>query len=153
MISITDSQPRSTSTGSARDGPLAWRLGWSTVRPMDGLHAGLAIVTGIAVVLLLAASVAAGGGLVGRGGSGSIGRCSRDSRRARGRRERAPRARDRAPGPPIQLHFLYAVVLAGLALTVRGGCRPRPTRRVGGWLVLGSIVLGGVLVRAFMTVG
>jgi hypothetical protein len=119
---------------------------------MDGLHAGLAVVTGIAVVLLLAASVAAAVGWAG-------GRLWLDRAVlaqavvalvavASGLVLLATGAR-----PADPLHFLYAVVLAGLALTVRAAAGRRPTRRVGGWLVMGSLVLGGVLVRAIMTGG
>jgi uncharacterized membrane protein len=55
--------------------------------------------------------------------------------------------------PADPLHFLYGAVLVGLALILRAAAGRRPTRRVGTWLVLGSLVLVGVLVRAFMTGG
>jgi hypothetical protein len=119
---------------------------------MDGLHAGLAVVTGIAVVLLLAASVAAAAGW--SGGRAWLDRAVLVQAVAAlvavgsGLLVLASGAR-----PADPLHFLYAVVLAGFALTIRAAAGTRPTRRVGGWLVLGSLVVGGVLVRAFMTGG
>jgi hypothetical protein len=119
---------------------------------MDGLHAGLAVVTGIAVVLLLAASVAAAAGW--SGGRVWLDRAVLVQAVAAlvavgsGLLVLASGAR-----PADPLHFLYAVVLAGFALTLRAAAGTRPTRRVGGWLVLGSLVVGGVLVRAFMTGG
>lgn len=119
---------------------------------MDGIHAGLAIVTAIAVIALLVASIAAASGWSG-------GRLWLD-RAVLGQTVVALvavasglvlLATGARPADP--LHFLYAAVLAGLALTVRTAAGRRPTRRVGGWLVLGSLVLGGVLIRAFMTGG
>jgi hypothetical protein len=109
-------------------------------------------VTGIAVVLLLAASVTAAAGW--SGGRVWLDRAVLVQAVAAlvavgsGLLVLASGAR-----PADPLHFLYAVVLAGFALTVRAAAGTRPTRRVGGWLVLGSLVLGGVLVRAFMTGG
>jgi hypothetical protein len=119
---------------------------------MDGLHAGLAVATAVAVAVLLVASVAAAVGWSG------------------GRRwlDRAVLVQTVVAlvavvsglgllvtglRPADPLHFLYAALVAGLALVVRAAAGRRSTRRVGGWLVLGSLVLGGVLVRAFMTGG
>jgi hypothetical protein len=119
---------------------------------MDGLHAGLAVVTAVTGAVLLAASIAAALGW-------SDGRLWLD--RAviietvvalvavgSGLVLLATGAR-----PADPLHFLYAALIAGLALGVRAAAGRRPTRRVGTWLVLGSLVLGGVLFRAFMTGG
>jgi hypothetical protein len=119
---------------------------------MDGVHAGLAVVTAVAIAVLLAASVAAAMGWSG-------GRLWLDRAVivqtivalvavASGLVLLAAGAH-----PVDPLHFLYAVLIAGIALGVRAVAGRRATRRVGGWLVLGSLVLGGVLVRAFMTGG
>jgi hypothetical protein len=119
---------------------------------MDGLHAGLAVVTAIGVAVLLVASVAAAVGW--NGGRLWLDRAVLAQTVvalvavASGLVLLATGAR-----PADPLHLLYAVLLAGLALGVRAAAGRRPTRRVGGWLVLGSLVLGGVLVRAFMTGG
>jgi hypothetical protein len=55
--------------------------------------------------------------------------------------------------PADPLHLLYGAVLVGFPIGLRLVAGRRPTRRVGTWLVLGSLVVGGVLVRAFMTGG
>jgi hypothetical protein len=119
---------------------------------MSGLHAGLALVAAAGVGLLFGASVAAAAGW-------SRGRIWLD------RAVLAATAGALAAigsgvallaggdGPADPLHFLYAAVLAALPLGLRAVAGRRPTRRVGRWLALGSLVLGGVLVRAFMTGG
>jgi hypothetical protein len=117
---------------------------------MDGIHAGLAIVAAVAVGLLLVAGLAAALGrsdgrlwldraILLQAGTAAAAVASGLVLLVAGHR------------PGDGLHFLYAAVLAALPLGLRVAAGRRPTRRVGWWLVLGSLVLGGVLVRAFMT--
>jgi hypothetical protein len=117
---------------------------------MAGLHAVLAAGAALGVALLLAAAVAASAGC-GRG---------------RHWLDRAILVQAGAaaaagvtgiillPGgnrPTDPLHFLYGAVLVALPLGLRLVAGRRPTQRVGSWLVVGSLIAGGVLVRAFMT--
>ncbi|MFL5768663.1 MAG: hypothetical protein ACJ765_01140 [Chloroflexota bacterium] len=117
---------------------------------MGGLHAAAAVVSAGTVALLLAASLAATVGW-------SRGRLWLDraiavqvvatlAAVASGLLVLADGSR-----PAEALHFLYAIVLAGLPLGLRAIAGRWPTRRVGTWLVLGSLVAGGVVIRAFMT--
>jgi hypothetical protein len=117
---------------------------------MDGIHAGLAIVAAVAAGLLLVASVSAALGrsdgrlwldrtILLQVGTASAAVASGLVLLVEGHR------------PADGLHFLYAALAAALPLGLRLAAGRRPTRRVGWWLVLGSLVLGGVLVRAFMT--
>ena len=119
---------------------------------MSGLHAGLAVVAAIGVGLLFLAAVAASAGW-------SRGRPWLDRAMLI---QVATAAAALVTGlllliagnrPADPLHLLYGVVLVAIALVVRAAAGRRPTRRVGVWLVLGSLVLGGVLFRAFMTGG
>ena len=122
------------------------------MRRMSGLHAGLATVAVVGVALVLAASVAAAAGwsrgrrwldraIVVQAATALLAALAGLVLLAGGNR------------PSDPLHFVYAALLVGLALAVRAAAGRRPTRRVGVWLVLGSLVLGGVLIRAFMTGG
>jgi hypothetical protein len=119
---------------------------------MSGLHAGLAVVTAIAVAALLVASIAAAVGwsrgrlwldraVIVQAAVALVALLSGLGLLLTGSR------------PADPLHFLYGAVLAGLALIVRASAGRRPTRRVGTWLAVGSLVLIGVLIRAFMTGG
>ncbi|HEX5013447.1 MAG TPA: hypothetical protein VFV72_04735 [Candidatus Limnocylindrales bacterium] len=119
---------------------------------MSELHAGLAVVAAIGVGLLFVAAVAAAAGW-------TRGRLWLDRAILV---QAATAAAAVATGlglviagsrPDDPLHLLYGLVLVALALVVRAAAGHRPTRRVGVWLVLGSLVLGGVLFRAFMTGG
>jgi len=119
---------------------------------MDGIHAGLAVVAAVAVGLLLVASVSAALGRSGgrlwldraillQAGTAFAAVASGLVLLGAGHR------------PTDALHFLYATVAAAHPIGLRLAAGRRPTRRVGRWLVLGSLVLSGVLVRAFMTGG